>query len=54
MLTLRDYQRAAVDAVTPDEHRALLVSGCGTGKTLMAVHAVAKLLVILLLDSGVI
>lgn len=44
MLTLRDYQRAAVDAVTPDEHRALLVSGCGTGKTLMAVHAVAKLL----------
>ena len=25
MLTLRDYQRAAVDAVTPDEHRALLV-----------------------------
>jgi len=44
LLTLRDYQRAAVDAVTPDEHRALLVSGCGTGKTLMAVHAVAKLL----------
>jgi len=31
MLTLRDYQRAAVDAVTPDEHRALLVSGCGRG-----------------------
>lgn len=44
MLKLRDYQIAAVEAVTPDDARALLVSGCGTGKTLMAVHAVAKLL----------
>ena len=44
MLTLRDYQLDAVDAVDPDDTRALLVSGCGTGKTLMALHAVAKLL----------
>lgn len=44
MLTLRDYQAAAVAAVDRLDARAQVVAGCGTGKTLMAVHSVAKLL----------
>ncbi len=43
-LRLRDYQRAAVEAADPAADRALWVSGCGTGKTLMAAAATAKLL----------
>ena len=43
-LRLRRYQQAAVDAVEPTHERALTIAACGTGKTLMAVHAVAKLL----------
>ncbi|MDO2396093.1 Helicase associated domain protein [Mycobacterium avium subsp. hominissuis] len=43
-LKLRDYQRAAVRAVDPSLERALCVAACGTGKTLMAVHAAARLL----------
>lgn len=43
-LRLRDYQRAAVEAADPATDRALWVSGCGTGKTLMAAAATAKLL----------
>lgn len=43
-LRLRRYQRAAVDVVDARHKRALIVAACGTGKTLMAVHAVAKLL----------
>ena len=43
-LRLRGYQRAAVDVVDARQERALIVAACGTGKTLMAVHAVAKLL----------
>lgn len=41
---MRDYQRAAVEAADPAADRALWVSGCGTGKTLMAAAATAKLL----------
>ena len=43
-LRLRDYQRAAVEAADPAADRGLWVSGCGTGKTLMAAAATAKLL----------
>jgi superfamily II DNA or RNA helicase len=43
-LELRDYQRAAVAAADPAIERAVWVSGCGTGKTLMASAATAKLL----------
>jgi len=43
-LRLRGYQRAAVDVVDARHERALIVAACGTGKTLMAVHTVAKLL----------
>ncbi len=43
-LRLRPYQRDAVTAIDVDEERALLVAACGTGKTLMAAHAAAKLL----------
>ena len=43
-LELRDYQRAAVAAADPADERAIWVSGCGTGKTLMASAATAKLL----------
>lgn len=44
MLILRDYQAAAVAAVDRLDARAQVISGCGTGKTLMAIHGVAKLL----------
>lgn len=44
MFTLRDYQAAAVAAVDRLDGRAQIIAGCGTGKTLMAIHAVAKLL----------
>ncbi|MDO2394681.1 Helicase associated domain protein [Mycobacterium avium subsp. hominissuis] len=43
-LRLRRYQRTAVDVVDARQERALIVAACGTGKTLMAVHTVAKLL----------
>lgn len=43
-LKLRAYQQAAVDVIDSTQQRALIVAACGTGKTLMAVHAVAKLL----------
>ena len=43
-LRLRPYQRDAVTAIDVDEERALVVAACGTGKTLMAAHAAAKLL----------
>lgn len=43
-LVLRDYQQAAVDAVTPTDPRALIAACCGSGKTLIAVRAAAKLL----------
>ena len=41
---MRDYQRVAVEAADPAAARALWVSGCGTGKTLMATAAAARLL----------
>ena len=43
-LRLRLYQRTAVDVVETTGERALVVAACGTGKTLIAVHTVAKLL----------
>ncbi|WP_293003767.1 DEAD/DEAH box helicase [Mycobacterium sp.] len=43
-LRLRPYQAAAVDVVDTAHERALVVAACGTGKTLIAVHTVAKLL----------
>ena len=43
-LRLRPYQRDAVTAVDVEVERALVVAACGTGKTLMAAHATARLL----------
>jgi superfamily II DNA or RNA helicase len=43
-LRLRDYQREAVRAIDTGHERALCVAACGTGKTLMAAHATARLL----------
>ena len=43
-LRLRAYRQLAVDVVARTQERSLIVAACGTGKTLTAVHAVAKLL----------
>jgi SNF2 family DNA or RNA helicase len=41
-LTLRDFQREDVDRITEADHRALIASAPGTGKTIVCLSAIAE------------